>query len=162
MGIKHDPAEFWVPPSLGKDDKGGRVQLYIQQGHVRAAEILARSGLFPWRLPNDAFRYCIKKGLDYIDNLEPTLINSVMRRANMMIAAGRELEERLKFQEVFDILRDRIAGARTEFDKDEVRRLITYYESQIGAMPDEPVNEFMWKMRYTNELQPYKEQVERW
>src|SRR5882672_3545621 len=80
---KYDPADFVVPPELDKG-KSQRIQCYVQSGHYRLLNIIARSGHFPFEERNDVIRWCLQFGLQYIDTLEPALTRSVMSQANIM------------------------------------------------------------------------------
>lgn len=153
---RFDPAEFIVPPALGKDGRSERIQCYIQSGHARALNIIARSGVFPFEEKNDVVRYSLKKGLEHLDTIEPVLINSVMRRTNMMIAAAKDQIERMKFVEVFDELRTALNMARTDHDKAMAKDLYLYYKQQIHAMPDVPESQLRWKLKYLDELEAFK------
>lgn len=148
----YDPAEFIVPPQLGKDGHSERIQCYVQSGHVRALNILARSGVFPFEEKNDVVRWCIKHGLEKLDTIEPVMINSVMRRTNLMIAMAQEEIERMKFIEAFDKLRTAVSGHMGRNDRAMARDLVKRYRDQIEKMPDEPERELRWKMRYLDEL----------
>lgn len=151
-----------MPPVFGKNGLTEKVSFNIQRGHAKAAEIIAARGKFPWQHRSEVFRYCVKFGLDHIDSLDPGHVDSVMRRANMMIEAARQQDENAKFLEVFDKLREQIAAVRSHWERAQVASLIGYYDRQIKAMPDEPEHEHLWKMRYEQELERYKEQVAGW
>jgi len=153
---KYDPADFIVPPQLGKDGKSGRIQCYLQSGHERALNILARSGVFPFEERNDVVRWCIKAGLEKLSDMEPILINSVMRRTNLMIAMAQEEIERMKFFEAFDKLRTAVSGHMGRNDRAMARDLVKRYRDQIEKMPDEPERELRWKIKYLDELDTFK------
>jgi len=149
---KWDPASFNVPPELGKG-KSQRFQVYIQSGHDRALNIIARSGIFPFEQPQDVARWCLWFGLTELDRLEPKLINSVMKRVNMMIFANREEIERQKFLEWMDTSKQAIQGHLGRGDEAEAREMVANNYKQILAMPDEPDRELRWKMKYLNQLE---------
>ena len=153
---KYDPADFVVPPSLGKDGHSERIQCYIQSGHARALNILARSGVFPFEERNDVVRWCIKFGLERLDAMEPTLINSVMRRANLMIAMAQDEMERQKFLEAFDKLRTVVSAHMSRNEREMAKDLLKKYRDQIEKMPDTPERELRWKMKYLDELDTFK------
>jgi hypothetical protein len=108
--------------------------------------------VFPFEEKNDVVRYCIKFGLERLERIEPVLINSVMRRTNLMIAMAQEEIEKMKFDEAFDKLRAVVAGHMGRNDLASARDLVKYYRDQIQKMPEEPEREARWKMRYLNEL----------
>jgi hypothetical protein len=153
---KYDPSEFVVPPSLGKDGKSERIQCYVQAGHIRALNIVGRCGVFPFDEKNDVIRWCIKVGLERLNQLEPHLINSHIRRANIMIAHARDQVERSKFVETFNLLRESVNAARSDLDREGVLELYYTYKKQIDAMPNVPDHELRWKMKYEEELAHFK------
>ena len=154
-GNNRDPSEFIVPPQLGQGHSE-KVQCYVQAGHARALNIIARSGAFPFQERNDVVRWCIKHGLEELDRREVHLINSVMRRTNLMIAMAIDEIERAKFLEAFDHLRTAIAGHMGRGEKEMSKDLLARYRDQIEKMPDEPERELRWKMKYLDELDTFK------
>lgn len=153
---KYDPAEFIVPPSLGRDGKSERVQCYVQSGHIRALNIIGRSGVFPFDEKNDVIRWAIKYALEELDRREPILINSVMRRTNLMIAMAQDEIERQKFLEAFDKLRGVTSSHMGQNDRASARDMVKRYREQIEKMPDEPERELRWKMKYLDALEQFR------
>lgn len=149
---KYDPADFIVPPELGKG-KSQRVQCYIQSGHYRALNVVARSGVFPFEERNDVIRYCIQEGLQKINVLEPRLIGSVIRQANMMIYQNREDIYSQQHLEWIGGLKLTIQGHIGRGEEDVAREAIAYHYKQIQAMPDDPPRELRWKLKYLDELE---------
>jgi hypothetical protein len=149
---KYDPADFNVPPELEKG-KSARIQAYIQSGHDRALSIVARSGVFPFEKESDVIRWCIKLGLERIDSLEPLLINSVMKRTNIMIELLREEINRQKFLETMDLIRSAVMAHLGRNEEDMARDLVGRCFKQISAMPDEPERELRWKLKYLEQLE---------
>lgn len=152
----YDPAEFIVPPSLGRDGKSERIQCYVQSGHIRALSVIARSGVFPMEEKNDVVRWAIKFGLEELNRREPTLINSVMRRTNLMIAMAQDEIERQKFLEAFDALRTVTSSHMGQNDRASARDMVRRYRDQIERMPDEPERELRWKMKYLDALEGFR------
>jgi hypothetical protein len=152
---KHDPAEYIVPPQLEKGHSE-KIQCYVQSGHVRALNVIARSGVFPFEEKNDVVRWCVKFGLEELDRREIRLINSVMRRTNLLIAMAQEDIERLKFLEAFDKLRTVVSGHMGRNDRAMARDMVIRYREQIEKMPDEPERELRWKIKYLDELDTFK------
>ena len=149
---KYDPADFNVPPELEKG-KSQRIQAYIQSGHDRALAIVARSGVFPFEQKQDVIRWAIKLGLEKIDSLEPTLINSVMKRTNIIIELLREEIDRQKFLETMDKTREAVHSHLGRGEEDMAKDLVARIHKQIAAMPDEPERELRWKLRYLTQLE---------
>ena len=148
---KYDPADFIVPPEVGKG-KAMRIQAYVQSAHYRAMSIVARSGVFPFEEVNDVLRWSIRLGLERLDHLEPRYIGSVMRQAAMMIRHNRE-----------EVYRQAhvtwLAGVKTTVDQligegeiDAAKAEVRYHYDQIMSMPDEPEYELRWKQKYHDTL----------
>lgn len=151
-GGRYDPADFNVPPELQKG-KSARVQCYIQSGHERALHIIARSGVFPFEKETDVIRWCIKFGLEKLDQLEPRLINSVMRRANMALEVLKDEIERQKHLEVMEQSRTAIHGYLGRGEEEMAKDLVQRLHKIILAMPDEPERELRWKVKYLEQLE---------
>lgn len=149
---KFDPAEFSVPPTLGKGTSQ-RLQLYIQSPHARALEILAHSGHFPWGKDTDVARWCIQFGLTYIDTIDLGIITSVMRQANIINAQNDEALRQMNFLRDMEktqqvVLEYRGAG-EVELARDHVNRIW----KEIQLMPDEPMREAAWKKKYQDKFE---------
>lgn len=146
-----DPADFVVPPELGKG-KSQRVQFYAQAAHVRLLNIIARSGHFPFETKEDVARFALKHALEFLDKLDPSLTRSVMSQANMM---NRRLQEQV-FNETFaKWLNDSkmvIQGYLGRGEEDTAREEVAYLWEQTLRMPDEPDRAFRWKLKYLDAL----------
>ncbi len=149
---KYDPADFNVPPELEKG-RSSRIQAYIQSGHDRALNVIARSGVFPFEKDTDVIRWCIKVGLEELDRLEPQLINSVMRRANVSIELAKEEIERQKFLETMDSTRTAVHAHLGRGDEGMARDLVERIYKQIRSMPDAPDRELRWKLKYLEQFE---------
>lgn len=151
---KYDPALFCVPPKIGKGESQ-KLQLNIQAGHYRALGIVGRSGVFPFDDRSDAVRYCLQVGLEQLTKLEPHLINSVMRHANIIIELAKVECFKQKYMEVFTEVQQAVSNYVQMGRPDDLaaaRSLVDQVRKQIDAMPDEPDNELRWKIRYRDEL----------
>jgi hypothetical protein len=128
----------------------------VQSGHIRALNVIARSGVFPMEEKNDVIRWAIKYALEELDRREPTLINSVMRRTNLMIAMAQDEIERQKFLEAFDKLRTVTSSHMGQNDRASAMDMVRRYRDQIEKMPDEPERELRWKMKYLDALEGFR------
>lgn len=149
---KYDPADFNVPPQ----QKGGfaqKVSANIQSGHKRAIDEVVRSGVFPFGQEQDFLRWAVREGLLKIDALEPELINSVMRRANMMNYVLQKDIERAKHDEWMQNLRSVAQAHLGRGDILQAKNMVAFCYSQVLAMPDEPENEALWKQKYMDSLE---------
>ena len=148
----YDPARFNVPPNQGKDGHAQRMQFNIQAGHARAIEQILRSGVFPFGIDADFGRWAIQEALEQIDSLEPELINSVMKRSNMMNYKLRLDSEQQKFTEWLNELRSAVQGHLGRRDKDQARMLVEYCYQQVQAMADQPDSQKVFKKKYVEAL----------
>lgn len=149
---KYDPSDFNVPP----ETKGGhsqKVQANIQSGHWRAIEEIIRSGIFPFGGVADFVRWAIREALLKIDPMEPQLINSTMKRANVINYNLQEGIARGKFEETISNLREVVRQLIGAGDVDMARHQVAYTYKQILAMPDEPKRELLWKVKYMNAVE---------
>jgi hypothetical protein len=151
-GSKFDPAEFNVPPTLGKGTSQ-RLQLYIQSAHSRALDILAHSGHFPWGKDTDVARWCIQFGLQYADTIDPGVINSVMREANIINAQNDEAVRKMNFLRDIDKTQQVIMEYRGMGELDLAKDHVNRIWKEIQLMPDEPAREGMWKKKYLDKFE---------
>ena len=149
---RYDPSDFIVPPALGKGESQ-RVVAYIQNEHKRALNIVARSGVFPFEMEADVVRWCILFGLQKLASLEPALINSHMRRANMMLAVLNEELLRAKHTEWADKLIPIVRGYIGRGELAMAQGQVAYHYAQIMAMPEETNGEVYWKGQYLQTLE---------
>lgn len=149
---KYDPADFVVPPALGKGESQ-RIVAYIQNEHKRALSIVARSGVFPFEMEADVIRWCILTGLQKLAGMEPQLINSQMRRANMMLRVLKDQLDAQKHNEWMEKLIPEIRGYVGRGEIGMAKASIAYHYAQTSAMPDETDSELYWKNRYMKTLE---------
>ena len=149
---KFDPADFVVPPALGKGESQ-KIQCYVQNEHKRALNVIARSGVFPFEMEADVIRWSILYGLTRLSTLEPQLINSLMRRANMMLDELREETHLAKHREWMDKLTSQIRGYVGRGEVERARGKVQYHYAQVLAMPEETDEEVYWKGQYLKVLE---------
>jgi hypothetical protein len=149
---KFDPADFIVPPALGKGESQ-KVQCFVQNEHKRALNVIARSGVFPFEMEADVIRWCIQFGLTRLSTLEPTLINSMLRRANMMLDELREETYLAKHREWMEKLTSQIRGYVGRGEADRAHSKVQYHYAQVMAMPQETDEEAYWKGQYLKVLE---------
>lgn len=157
---KFDPAQFNVPPALTKGTSQ-RLQFYIQSAHARALDLIAHSGHFPWGKDTDVARWAIQHGLQYIDQIDPGVITSVMRQANIINAINDEETRNLKFLETIDKTQQNVLLLRGAGEPEMAKDLINRIFKEIQSMPDEPDREARWKMKFLKRFEDlYKDQIE--
>lgn len=152
-GGKFDPAEFNVPPSLSKGTSQ-RLQLWIQSAHARALDLIAHSGHFPWGKDTDVARWAIQHGLQYVDQIDPGIITSVMKQANIINAINEQETRNLKFIENMDKTQANVLQLKGVGENDMAADLVNRIYAEIKAMPNEPDRELRWKLKY---LKKYEE-----
>lgn len=148
---KYDPADFIVPPNLGKG-QSIRLQFNVQAEHWRLLNIIARSGHFPFSHYTDVGRWCVQFGLQYIDSLpgEVMLTRSVMSQANTIDHFLKEQVRQEKYLKTLDQMRYAIHGSIARGEEDQAREDVMYLWNEIQRMPDTPDREFRWKLKYMN------------
>lgn len=149
---KFDPSQFIVPPSLAKGTSQ-RLQFYIQSAHARALDVVAHSGHFPWGKDTDVARWCVQHGLQYIDEIDPGLITSVMRQANIINALNEQEVRNQKYVENIDKTQQNVLTLKGMGELDMATDLVNRVWKEILGMPDEPEREARWKKRYMDKFQ---------
>lgn len=149
---KFDPATFNVPPSLQKGTSQ-RLQFYVQSAHARALDVVAHSGHFPWSKDTDVARWAIQHGLQYIDEIDPGIITSVMRQANIISAINEQETNNLKFVETFDKTQQNVLTLKGMGETEMAKDLVMRVWREILAMPDEPEREARWKKKYQDRFE---------
>jgi hypothetical protein len=148
----YDPADFVVPPALGKGESQ-KIQCYVQNEHKRALNVIARSGVFPFEMEADVIRWAILYGLTRLSTLEPALINSLMRRANMMLDELKEETNLAKHREWMEKLIFQVQGYVGRGEIERARGKVAYHYSQVMAMPQETDEETYWKGQFLKVLE---------
>lgn len=149
---KYDPADFNVPP----EQKGGhsqKIQANIQSGHARAIEEVIRSGVFPFGKDTDFVRWAIREALLKIDAMEPELINSVMKRANIINYQLQREIERSIFEKTLHNMRDVVRAHMGRGDQEMAKEQVAFVYDQVRQMPDEPASELRWKLKYLEAIE---------
>ena len=154
---KYDPAAFNVPPSLGKDGKSGKIQCHIQEGHVRALEDFAHSGVFPFTTSSDVIRWCIDLGVKELNRLEPAKMNSVIRRTNIIIELAKEEHSKSQFLVAFDAVRTNIHQHRQSGDIESARDHVAEVRAQVELMPENSDREARYKMKCQDALEEFRQ-----
>lgn len=149
---RYNPADFIVPPALGKGESQ-RIVAYVQNEHKRALNIVARSGVFPFEMETDVIRWCILYGLQKLASLEPQLINSHMRRANMMLAVLKDELVLSKHREWMDVIVPQVRGYLGRGEVEMAKATVRYQYAQTMAMPEETDSEVYWKSQWLKVLE---------
>ena len=150
-GGKYDPADYVVPPELGKG-KSIRIQAYIQANHYRLLNILARSGVFPFEERQDVIRWCILFGLKHLDTLEPGLTRSEMSGINMMNRRNQETLNHMKQVEWIETSKAAIGALAAQGQDDQAREEVMFMYREILKIPDEPDRTHRWKCQMLDAL----------
>lgn len=142
---KYAPEDFIIP---GQDAQGNSVRVWCRIMPLldRAVDILFASRKFPFKSKGDLIRWCIKVGVDRLDDMEPC-VGSILAQAEAMMAALRDEQLNHSFVAVFETMASTV-GAHVQAQAiGEARRVVTMMQSHIDRM--EPG---YWRDRYSREL----------
>lgn len=98
-------------------------------------------------------RWAIQHGLQYIDEIDPGVITSIMRQANIISAMADEDMRCLKFIEAFDKVQQTVNAYRGQNETEMAKDLVMKVWKEILAMPDEPEREGRWKKKYQDKFE---------
>jgi hypothetical protein len=155
MARVYDTADFIVPPQVG-NGQSERIQCRIQAGHLRALNVIARSGVFPYQQVQDVVRWCIKLGLNELAKLEPDLLKSIMSQANAADAIAQDHIFRQKYAETFAHLHESVSFYLANQMQDQARMVLAKVRRELDQMPDKTEFDRIWKGRYLSEFRKYE------
>lgn len=148
---KYDPSDFNVPP----EQKGGhsqKLQFNIQSGHMRAIETALRSGVFPFGSAQDFGRWAIREALVKINQLEPALITTDLKMADVITRRLQREVVMAKFEENFDLLRTTVQQYTGRGAKHMAVEEVLQTYRDIECMPDQPKSQAYWKQQWMDRL----------
>lgn len=152
--LKFDPADFVVPPEVGKG-KSQRFQVYVQSAHARAMDIISQSGHFPWGKDQDVGRWAIQYGLQHINKIDPELseLNSIMKQANYISEINADEFRNIKFAENIEETQKNVQRYLGLGDVEFARDLVNRCWRRIMDMPEETPRDAMWKKLYQDKFE---------
>lgn len=143
--IKYRPEDFIVP---GQDSNGNSARVYCRVVPLieRAIDVIMGSRKFPFKSEGDLIRWCVKRGVEELDGMEP-MVGSVMAQVDAMMSILRDEELNHTFLTVFDRMVQTIGMHVQAQATGEARRVAYAMREQILKM-----EEGYWRDRYIREL----------
>lgn len=143
---KYRPEDFIVP---GQDNNGNSMRVWcrVQPLLDRAIDKLFASRRFPFMSKGDLIRWCVKIGVDTLENLEP-VTGSVLIQAEAMAAMLREEQHQHAFMTVFDTMATTVNMHVQAQALGEARRVVHMMKMQVCRM-----EEGYWRERYMKEIE---------
>ena len=143
---KFPPETFIIP---GQDNNGNSVRL-----HCRVMPLLARevstvhaSHKFPFKTPGDLIRWCVKVGVERLQELDPSP-GSMMAQVDMMIAVLNDEEKHRGFMTLFNTMSETVSAHIQVQAMGEARRVIHEMKNLIEKIDNE-----YWRNRCKQELE---------
>lgn len=142
---KYPPEAFLIP---GQDQNGNSVRQWCRVVPLldRAMDVLFASRKFPFKSKGDLMRWCIKRGVEELDMMEP-VTGSVLVQVEAMMSVLRDEELNHSFLTLFNTMTATIGMHIQAQAIGEARRVVTLMRNQIGKMEDG-----YWRKRYLTEL----------
>lgn len=142
---KYKPEDFIIP---GQDNNGNSMRLWSRVVPMldRAIDVMFASHRFPFRSKGDLIRWCIKDGVDRLEEMEP-VTGSVMAQVDAMIGILRDEELNHGFLTLFQTMTNTIGMHVQAQAEGEARRVIATMQHHIMKMQDG-----YWRQRYLREL----------
>lgn len=139
-----NPEDFRVPAN---DTHGHseREWFRVQPGHDRQIDTIVGSRAFPYRSKGDLIRHAVVRHLDWLETLAP--IPSVTRQVDAIIQIVREEEFHADFNEVFELLSERVGRYLAQGNVDQARSLVSRVHADIDRMPHG-----VWRDQYLREI----------
>lgn len=130
---KLDTEEFIVP---GYDPTGRTVRIYLQTPPAlnQALDEIMKSGKFPFKSKDDAFRWCVLRGIKVLRSMGAYI--SILPILEMTVLLGSTQLKLKMFEEFFDKLDGAILELLTSgFQEQRARKLVKAIEELILCMP---------------------------
>lgn len=142
---KYRPEDFIIP---GQDQNGNSMRLWCRVVPMldRAIDVIYGSRKFPFKAKGDLIRWCIKVGVDRLEEMEP-VHGSVMSQVEAMMGILRDEELNHSFLTLFHTMTATVGMHVSAQATGEARRVVAVMKSQILKMEDG-----YWRQRYLREL----------
>ena len=143
---KYPPESFIIP---GQDNNGNSVRVWCRVIPLleRSMDILFASHKFPFKSKGDLMRWCIKMGVERLEEMEPAL-GSVTAQVDAMLSVLRDEELHHSFLTLFNTMAGTVGMHIQAQALGEARRVI----SDMRRMMDRIDNDY-WRGRYQKELE---------
>lgn len=140
------PESFIIP---GQDQNGNSIRLWCRVVPMldRAMDVIFASRKFPFKAKGDLMRWCIKRGVEQLEEMEPVQ-GSVMAQVEAMMSILRDEELNHSFLTLFQTMTATIGMHVQAQAIGEARRVIAIMKGQIQKMQDG-----YWRQRYLRELE---------
>lgn len=143
---KYIPDSFIVP---GQDNNGNSIREWFRVMPLldRAMDILLGSKKFPFKNKGDLMRWCVKHGVDTLEEMEP-MEGSVTAQVDTMIYILNGESAAHQFMTLFNVMSNTVGEHIQAQALGEARRVISDMTRQIQKIDNE-----YWRGRYQGELE---------
>lgn len=143
---KYRPEAFIVP---GSDQNGNSLRVWCRVVPLldRAIDVLFGSHKFPFKSKGDLVRWCIKRGVEELNGMEP-MVGSTMAQVNAIMALLRDEQAKHEFLTLFNTMSAAIGDHIQAQALGEARRMVSEVRHLIMGMQDG-----YWRGRYIKELE---------
>lgn len=143
---KYPPEAFIIP---GQDQNGNSVREWCRVVPLldRAMDILFASRKFPFKSKGDLMRWCIKVGVERLEEMEPVQ-GSVLAQVEAMASILRDEELNHAFLTIFNTMAGTVGMHIQAQAMGEARRVISEMHRCIAKIENE-----YWRGRYQQELE---------
>lgn len=142
---KYRPEDFIVP---GQDHNGNSMRVWCRVIPMldRAVDVMFSSRKFPFKSKGDLIRWCIKLGVERLEEMEP-VNGSVMTQVDAMLGVLRDEQLNHSFLTLFHTMNTTVGMHVQAQAFGEARRVIALMRFQILKMQNG-----YWRDRYLKEL----------
>lgn len=142
---RYSPDSFIIP---GQDNNGNSIRLFcrIMPLLSRSLDIIHGSGKFPFKSKGDVMRWCVKRGVEVLEEMEP-MPGSVTAQVDAMIYALQGEQAAHQFLTLFNVMGATVGEHIQAQALGEARRVISDMIRMIKAIDNE-----YWRGRYLEEL----------
>lgn len=143
---KYAPESFIIP---GQDQNGNSMREYCRVVPLldRAIDVLVGSKKFPFKSKGDLMRWCLKVGVDSLNEMEP-MLGSVTAQVDAIHSILRDEMLNNEFMTVFNSMANTIGMHIQAQELGEARRLVSMIKSKVESM-----DSGYWRKRYLGEME---------
>lgn len=142
---KYDPQQFIVP---GQDQNGNSVRVFCRIVPLldRSVDIIMGSRKFPFKSKGDLLRWCIKSGVERLEDMEP-MQDSVTAQVDAMMTILADEQAHHEFSTLFQTMATTIGMHVQAQAIGEARRVVSLMQQHVGRM-----RAGYWRDRYSKEI----------
>lgn len=143
---KYTPDSFVIP---GQDNNGNSIREWFRVPPLldRAMDVILGSRKFPFKNKGDLMRWCVKRGVDVLEEMEP-MEGSVTAQVDAMIYALNGESAAHQFMTLFNTMSATVGEHIQAQALGEARRVISDMTGLIKKIDNE-----YWRRRYLEELE---------